>query len=470
MALLQGFDPPAFMNDFDSMPGMRQAWSDFVSAAFDASIQSEQTAVTTGGGKASGTIQFFNPTKFDPGGPLVEQAITWNAFPKELLVQFGRGRALIEADRLWPLAAGGRLFQYDPDLPSVTNPASTYPNYLFYRPQVEYCEWHVERDPTNGDILKITFTSEPPEYWMAMFGQSMDAGGNLGDDFKFPGSPERVLDLYRKLVSPQIVLEDLLVKKPFDGPAGHYKSGDYNPYNPWNTTRGIVHLGAPPNTLPAEIKLGADATVLYGRSDVDPIVQPDALICAANFGGPNRNSDPTIGATVNALARLGAMVTIVNPVGLYMDHIDINGWELPKGIAPRDCISIVRGSPGHIERLDVAAPPDSGITLSDLVIGGVPLRYGGQIAECITVKLVGGAAAFNSVIDNDLNPAVFRGLLAMPEPSEIYAIIGRTQPVPAGFASAFKYEGSARQGAPFPRAANVMRDLGRKSLMRGRVS
>jgi hypothetical protein len=178
VALLQSFDPPAFMNDFDCMPGMRQAWSDFVSAAFDASIRSELKTVTTRGGRAVGTVQFFNPTKFDPGGPLVEQAITWNAFPKELLVQLGRGRALIEADRLWPLSAyGGRLYQYDPDLPTVTSSARGYPTDEFYRPQVEYCEWHVNRDPTTSEILKITFTSEPPEYWMAMYGQSMAADG-----------------------------------------------------------------------------------------------------------------------------------------------------------------------------------------------------------------------------------------------------------------------------------------------------
>jgi hypothetical protein len=38
MALLQSCDPPAYMNDFDGMPGMRLAWSDFVSGAFDAAI------------------------------------------------------------------------------------------------------------------------------------------------------------------------------------------------------------------------------------------------------------------------------------------------------------------------------------------------------------------------------------------------------------------------------------------------
>ena len=60
-------------------------------------------------------------------------------------------------------------------------------------------------------------------------------------------------------------------------------------------------------------------------------MEPEALISYAGYGGPNRNSDPTIGASVNALARLGVPVTLRNPVGLYMDHIDLSGWQTPDG-------------------------------------------------------------------------------------------------------------------------------------------
>jgi hypothetical protein len=34
-----------------------------------------------------------------------------------------------------------------------------------------------------------------------------------------------------------------------------------------------------------------------------------------------------------------AIVTLVNPVGLHMDNIDLSGWELPDGIAPAECIA-----------------------------------------------------------------------------------------------------------------------------------
>src|SRR5262249_12386831 len=156
-----------------------------------------------------------------------------------------------------------------------------------------------------------------------------------------------------------------------------------------NTSHGIVHLNSPPNSLVAEIQLGGDGTVLHNDPQGRLLVEPDALIAYAGYGGPNRNSDPTIGATVNALARLGAWVTLANPVGLYMDHIDLSGWSAPGGVAPTDFVRIVRGTPGMIERMVVEAPAGSGLTVSDLLIGGTPVRFGGQIAECITVKLTG---------------------------------------------------------------------------------
>src|ERR1700753_549148 len=98
MALLRRFDPPAYMSDFDGIPGQRDAWHEFVSASFDASIKSEEMVVTSNKGAAPGVVQFFNPAKYDPGSALIEQEVTWNAFPKELLRKFGRHRALVEAD------------------------------------------------------------------------------------------------------------------------------------------------------------------------------------------------------------------------------------------------------------------------------------------------------------------------------------------------------------------------------------
>ncbi len=350
MALLQRFDPPAFLTDYDGIPGQREAWHNFVSRCFAASIAGEADKVLRADGSRGGAVQFYNPAVADPGGPVVAQAILWNAFPKELLRRWGRERAMIEADRLYPLGhyrdgAGQGSAGFEAAL---------------YRPQDEYCEWHVVRDPDTNKIVRVTFSSEPPEYWEAMFGTPIDPGD--GTPLAFPGDRDRVLALYRALVGPQVAMNDLICAAEIRGPDGsvYVQQGQYNPYNKWNTTHGIVHLCAPPNALTAEIQLGADATVLYRNATGEPVVEPSALICCAGFGGPDRNSDPTIGATVNALARAGAMVTLPNPVGLYMDHIDLAGWQAPEGVRVADCVRVERGTPGMIERLVIEVPSGGG--------------------------------------------------------------------------------------------------------------
>src|SRR6266849_5848642 len=97
MALLNRYDTPAFLPDFNTIPGQLEAWHRAVSAWFDAIIASDQSAT----GEAP--LQYYNAANFDPGGITVEQAITWNAFPKELTRRYGRDRALVLADRLWPI-------------------------------------------------------------------------------------------------------------------------------------------------------------------------------------------------------------------------------------------------------------------------------------------------------------------------------------------------------------------------------
>ncbi|MFM0336859.1 hypothetical protein [Paraburkholderia fungorum] len=433
MALLQVYDPPAWMADFDAIPGQRDAWHRFVLESFESSIQTENGKLKGIAGDDAYQTQFYSAHLVDPGAT-VEQSVVWNAFPKELLRRFGRARALIEADRLWPMSAYDLDWRYVPDVPAHTgagSPGVRYPDTIFYRPTVEYCEWHVDRDWRSGAITRVTFTSEPPEYWFALYGGTMD-----GSAVDFPGNKDLLLELYRRLVSPEVKLEDLQVQAPLRSPFGHLRPGDYNPHNKWNTTHGIVHLSAPPNALTAEIGLGADATQRYCDAKGNPVVDPDALIAGAAIGGPNRNSDPTIAATVNALARQGAMVTLVNPVGLYMDHIDLTGWEVSGAIAPEACVKVVRGQARFIERLVVEVPGGE-FDVSDIRIAGEPIVHGGQIAECITVKLVGAAAALGSV-NNPSLPLSTVGLIDPANARELFSA-GRSG-VPAGTVPAFVYE------------------------------
>jgi hypothetical protein len=49
----------------------------------------------------------------------------------------------------------------------------------------------------------------------------------------------------------------------------------------------------------------------------------------------------------------------------------------------------VRGSPGAALRVEYAVPPEEGFAVSDIRIGGRPIRTGGEIAEHVTVMVRG---------------------------------------------------------------------------------
>src|SRR5271156_6332636 len=108
MGLLIRYDTPAFLPDFNSIPGQLDAWSRAVSAWFDQNIAGDEQTL------GSNTLHYYNAATFDPGGVAVEQQIGWNAFPKELLRRYGRERALVLADRLWPIESY-KSYPPDPD-------------------------------------------------------------------------------------------------------------------------------------------------------------------------------------------------------------------------------------------------------------------------------------------------------------------------------------------------------------------
>lgn len=432
MALLNRFDPPAFLPDFNAIPGQLDAWHRAMSSWFDIVVAAEQKLI-------GAPSQYYNAASFDPGGVLVEQTVTWNAFPKELLRRYGRERALQLADMPWPIE------RYRAPSPDPTN--KTGMSGVMYRAQEEYCEWHVTRDPDTGQIRRVTFTSEPPEFWQALFGV-VPGDGNTVPDMLFPGDKELLLQHYQDMVSTEVQPEDLVAASDIKDATGFtwINKGQYNFYNKWNTTHGIVHLCSPPNSLVAEVQLGGDGSVLRNDPKGRLLVEPDALIAYAAYGGPNRNSDPTIGATVNALARLGAYVTLKNPVGLYMDHIDLSGWRAPDGGNVSDFVRITRGTPGMIERLVVEAPPGRKLGVDDLTIAGEPIRFGGQIAECITVKLVGVANILPIPVKRPAVPARARSSIDPFDARTVDRPQPASVPLPPGTIEAFLNEGTLPGG------------------------
>jgi hypothetical protein len=346
--------------------------------------------------------RLFYDAKQDPAAaiPADRVPIPWNGFPRSLSMFFNAGtspagaqEALRVAEILRPITAviisttQGDVTRFVSWRPGFETLRAVTPNGTLgdpvvpmHRQQDEYCEWHVDRD--TAGIRRISFTAEGPEYWREM--AEVD--------------PDLVVKLYQELIHPSVVKTDLFwqhhVAARVRGTNTFriaMRKDSYNPYNKWNTTHGAMHLTHPANTLGAEVNLAADATVVF------PAVAPQPastlarrLICCAEFGGVNRSSDPLIGAGVNAAARAGKMVTLANPVGLYIGTIDISALRGPQNQpVAQDGLKIVRASADGemILRAEVVAP--AGLTLDQCTLGGTKLSFGGQIAQKITMRLFG---------------------------------------------------------------------------------
>ncbi len=232
--------------------------------------------------------------------------------------------------------------------------------------QEEYCEWEVARQ--GGRVVRITFTTETPDYY----------------DFLWENDKPQLLALYHQYVSAGVRLDDLSSPQ-----------GSYNPRNAWNwpvQNRGaLMHMGQPNNTLRAAMNLAAQATWPLVDAQGLAITSEQALIRALRFGDPGRHSDPHIGAQVNELVRAGYEVSFADPVGLYIDEIDLAGFELPGGMSPSRLMRVTRGEDGFMLRVVFEAPTGAAFVLGEVAIDGRPVRFGSQIAERIKVRVRGAA-------------------------------------------------------------------------------
>ncbi len=436
---LKLYDPPGRLPDFDHIPGQLQQWSNAVAGWIDEIVAYHEANTLAPGERC----QFYNSLKYDPGPGLV-QPIPWIALPNTLVRRFGRQQALEKADTLFPIGErvdGAGAYYAGPAWRDIV-----------YRPQDEYCEWRVTRD-FSGRITRIVFTSEPPEYWQALHGDTLPGSTGKPGRFPFHGDRKLLVDLYRRYVSTDVQLADLEAKEDMVDLRNPAKpelvipKGAYNPWNRWNTTDGLMHLCHPSNTLSAEIVLGVDATILRKRGG-RPVDDPDALVCCAGYGGSMRNSDPTIGSTVNNLARAGASITLRNPIGLYMSHLNLVGITRPDG-RPIDSryFRVERGVGDEhlIERAVFEIPDDDQPltgdpwTVGDLRIAGEPIDHGGQVAERITVALFGFAAKLGSFHNTPVGCARY-GCQSLENP-RFLRLVDVGKPCPPGTRPAFDYPG-----------------------------
>src|SRR5262249_21455418 len=101
-----------------------------------------------------------------------------------------------------------------------------------------------------------------------------------------------------------------------------------------------------PNTLGAEIDIAVRSTIIR-KINGAVLTGERELIDCGQYGDPDRNSDPHIGAQVNMIARKDAFVAIANPVALYIAGFAPLGWQTPDGSDPKDFWKIVRGDAAH---------------------------------------------------------------------------------------------------------------------------
>ncbi|QDV81755.1 hypothetical protein [Planctomycetes bacterium TBK1r] len=362
------YAPPANVDDLNE--AQKALWSEVVHGWF----RSAESRLVERLGVPMADVRLFNLIDTPEGADGADAEIPWSGFPRKYT------QVVADVEERWRVVEErvnadltGRRAGYYRQVPGGFVPAED----IVFRDQDEYCEWHSFRDDT-GELLKVVFTCENPEYWR----------------FIAENDPNLLLSLYQGLTGQPVAMGDLFFGEDIFTPDANgnaiNENGKYNPYNKWNTTDGIIHLTHPANSLSAEVFLAADASVLR-ENDTGPVVAPGELICCAGYGGPDRSSDPTIGAAVNGLVRDKKFVTINDPVGLYIHSLDATPFEFPAGISFDDCWKVIRGdqSKKQILRAEFSLP--DGGSLSQVTVGGESLRFGSQIAEFISIVIFGKA-------------------------------------------------------------------------------
>jgi hypothetical protein len=400
-----------FPDDAQKQEALNQQWTVNLTGFTDQGITGNPWNLT----ESADNNWYFNPLTTDTS-EYGYQAIQWNAFPGRLSFYYGGGSGsnvdgLVLGDKdLLCLADTGKTLdgRSFAQLPKITDPCpclDTVAEPRAYGPygprgwQDEYCEWSVERDD-HGNIVRIDFTCENPEYWNSLW---------MVD-------PQRVLELYRDtLDKPQIQLEDLYLRDPTTGqPVIDPSTGRaaYNPLNKWNsgpvstsTQGGAMHLTSTPNTLQTEISLASSASAPRDGGNTDQL----GLLCCAQYGQPGRNSDPKIGQSINQIvspldpSKPGSMVTLANPPGLYIQLPNFSRFKTPDGTPASEFWTVKRGAPSftdakgiplpgnYILHATFQVPASKGYTVSDITIGDDNIRWAGQVAKTFLMQISGMA-------------------------------------------------------------------------------
>lgn len=229
--------------------------------------------------------------------------------------------------------------------------------------QVEYCEWHSRLD-ADGRLLSVTFTTEVPEYYEALW----------------EADPEAVVGEYRSATGDEsITAADL-----------RDANGGYDRSNP-HLSAGAVHLmTAPPNTLGAAVDLVADALIVRLDSAGAPVQDKDALMrCAGRgLGDRERGSDPQIASIVHGLAIEGARVGLADPIGPFIAELRTERFQvLDEGLEISRFWRPDREVGGRVVRATFGAPGGQSPLEELILFEDQPLTSGAQLAKRVNVAI-----------------------------------------------------------------------------------
>jgi hypothetical protein len=351
------FDPTGAQTDFG--PRLRKLWHKMLKDRFEAKVARATSEIKNGLGitpaDAAKQVRFFSQGSRPASVALSAANVSWRALPSRKGPPSHTIYEYFDKSHMDPI--DGKML----------------------RDQDEYCEWKVFTEGS-GKILRVVFTSEPPEYYHFLYDPT-DVDPGAADLVKFTRG--LLVRLYQERCGTKsIILADLET-------TGTPK--EYDPGNKWNN-ECCVHLQQPENTLIAQIDIAARASVVRSSSG-SVITDVKTLIGCDPFGRPERQSDPTIGDNVNKLARQNRFLTLANPVGLYMSALDTSGWTTPDGTDPQTFWKVLKGTADKdphksmIVRAEFVVPASKKYTVSDITIGGVPIEFGSQIAEQLEMRL-----------------------------------------------------------------------------------
>lgn len=177
--------------------------------------------------------------------------------------------------------------------------------------QDEYVEWQAES--TQGRLIRLTFTTEFPEYVEAFAAIGTAALINAVQD-AIPGANPTVAELLGPVANPDAL--------PPIARSNLFRNNLRN--NPWNNgQKGILCLTQGANTLGALFNLVTECGVRQAQGSPEDT----CALVGGGACGPGRSSDPNVCAEAQRAVRNNIAMTLKDPAGIRIIRLE-GAWRI----------------------------------------------------------------------------------------------------------------------------------------------